>query len=248
MLVFSAPLYPAIIYFSQSLTKIKIFNETYKDNFIINFYIKIYINDKHFQRDSLLLLIYILKLLYSNVFFKTKPKTTMSNPNLEPVEGITLEQWADANAKLTSGASSDDVCKNLGIDAPKWDRVNNEWLARMKNDTTFTISQKYAAAFNTSASGNLGTGAASAAESISFEKYVEAMVAQDVLGKQGRDAQDILKDFGMTVADYSNVSAFWSGKMMSDFSLAMKMQTLMNEYKAKYESMSGPGSASDIDF
>jgi hypothetical protein len=166
---------------------------------------------------------------------------------LEPVEGVTLEDWAAANAKMTSGTTKDEVCTLLGIDAPKWDRVNEEWLARMKNDTSFTISTKYAAAFNQSASGNLGKGAASAAQSISFEKYIEAMVAQDVLGKQGRDAQDVLKDFGMTVADYSNVSSYWSGQMMSDFSLAMKMQTLMNEYKAKYEAMK-TDSHSDLDF
>lgn len=166
---------------------------------------------------------------------------------LEPVEGVTLEDWAAANAKMTSGTTQDEICKLLGIDAPKWDRVNNEWLTRMKNDTSFTISTKYAAAFNQSASGNLGKGAASAAESISFEKYIEAMVAQDVLGKQGRDAQDVLKDFGMTVADYSNVSSYWSGKMMSDFSLAMKMNNLMNEYKAKYEAMK-TDSHSDLEF
>lgn len=166
---------------------------------------------------------------------------------LEPVEGVTLEDWAAANAKMTSGTTKEEVCKLLGVDAPKWDRVNEEWLTRMKNDTSFAISTKYAAAFNQSASGNLGKGAASASEAISFEKYVEAMVAQDVLGKQGRDAQDVLKDFGMTVADYSNVSAHWSGKMMSDFSLAAKMQTLMNEYKAKYEAMK-PDSHSDLDF
>ena len=166
---------------------------------------------------------------------------------LDPVEGVTLEDWAAANAKLTSGSTADEICKLLGIDAPKWDRVNQEWLTRMKNDTSFTISTKYAAAFNQSATGNLGKGSASAGESIPFEKYVEAMVAQDVLGKQGRDAQDVLKDFGMTVADYSNVSSYWSGKMMSDFSLAMKMQTLMNEYKAKYESMK-TDSHGDLEF
>lgn len=166
---------------------------------------------------------------------------------LEPVEGVTLEDWATANAKMVSGTTKEEICSLLGIDAPKWDRVNEEWLARMKNDTTFTISTKYAAAFNQSASGNLGKGGASAGQAISFEKYVEAMVAQDVLGKQGRDAQDILKDFGMTVADYSNVSSHWSGKMMSDFSLAMKMQTLMNEYKAKYEAMK-PDTHSDLEF
>lgn len=166
---------------------------------------------------------------------------------LEPVEGVTLEDWAAANAKMTSGTSQDEICKLLSIDAPKWDRVNAEWLTRMKNDTSFTITTKYAAAFNQSASGNLGKGAASAAESISFEKYIESMVAQDVLGKMGRDAQDVLKDFGMTVADYSNVSSYWTGKMMTDFSLGMKMQTLMDEYKKKYEAMK-TDSHSDLEF
>jgi len=147
---------------------------------------------------------------------------------LDPVEGVTLEDWAAANAKMTSGTTQEEICKLLAIDAPKWDRVNAEWLTRMKNDSSFTISTKYAAAFNQSASGNLGKGSASAAESISFEKYIESMVAQDVL-------------------DYSNVSSYWSGKMMSDFSLAMKMQTLMNEYKAKYEAMK-TDSHSDLEF
>lgn len=168
--------------------------------------------------------------------------------NLEPVEGVSLEQWAGVNAKLTSGTSTEDAIKSIGIDMPKWDRVNNEWLSRMKNDTSFTIATKYAAAFNTTASGNLGEGLKVNAESIPFEKYVESMVAQDVLGKQGRDAQDVLKDFGMTVADYSNVSSYWSGKMMSDFSLAAKMSSLMEQYKKKYESMQGSGANDDLQF
>ncbi|MEO8447776.1 MAG: DUF6620 family protein [bacterium] len=168
--------------------------------------------------------------------------------NLDAVEGISLEQWAGVNAKLASGTSTDDAIKDIGADMPKWDRVNAEWLARMKNDTSFTIATKYAAAFNTNASGNLGSGAGISAESIPFEKYIESMVAQDVLGKQGRDAQDVLKDFGMTVADYSNVSSYWSGKMMSDFSLAAKMAQLDAEYRKKYESMQGPGSHEDISF
>jgi hypothetical protein len=117
----------------------------------------------------------------------------------------------------------------------------------MRNDTSFVISTKYSAAFNQSATGNLGSGAGITADSIPFEKYIEAMVAQDVLGKQGRDAQDVLKDFGMTVADYSNVSSYWSGKMMSDFSLAMRMQSLMSEYQQKYQNMK-TDSHSDLEF
>ena len=168
----------------------------------------------------------------------------MSNSILDPVEGITLDQWAAVNAKLASSVPKEEAIKDLGVDMPKWDRVNEEWLTRMRNDTTFTISTKYAAAFNVNASGNLGSGAQVSStgtsvtgESFSFEKYIECMVAQDVLGKQGRDAQDILKDFGLTVADYSNISSYWSGKMMSDFSLASRMMQLDAEYRHKYNQM-----------
>ena len=172
----------------------------------------------------------------------------MSNPLLDPVEGITLDQWAGVNAQLASGTSKEDAIKTLGVDMPKWDRVDNEWLTRMRNDTSFVISQKYAAAFNTTATGNLGSGSQISADSFPFEKYIEVMVAQDVLGKQGRDAQDILKDFGLTVADYSNISSYWSGKMMSDFSLAMKMSQLDAEYRKKYESMAPGNTHTDIEF
>ncbi|RPI16095.1 MAG: hypothetical protein EHM58_12690 [Ignavibacteriae bacterium] len=172
----------------------------------------------------------------------------MSNPLLDPVEGITLDQWAGVNAQLASGTSTEDAIKGIGVDMPKWDRVNNEWLTRMRNDTSFVISQKYAAAFNTTATGNLGSGSQVSADSYPFEKYIEVMVAQDVLGKQGRDAQDVLKDFGLTVADYSNISSYWSGKMMTDFSLAMKMSQLDAEYRKKYESMAPGNAHSDIEF
>jgi hypothetical protein len=175
----------------------------------------------------------------------------MGNPLLDPVEGITLEQWAGVNASIVAGTTTEEAIKTIGCDAPKWDRVNNEWLTRMRNDTTFTISKIYGAAFTAAPTPPAAASSGSAPvspESCPFEKWIESMVAQDVLGKQGRDAQDVLKDFGMTVSDYSKISAYWNGKMMTDFSYAMKMQTLMNEYKAKYESMSGGNAHTDIDF
>ncbi len=176
----------------------------------------------------------------------------MGNPLLDPVEGVTIEQWAGVNAKIVAGTPTDEAIKEIGIDAPKWDRVNNEWLTRMRNDTSFTISRIYSAAFNAApaapAAAATGGAAPVSPESYPFEKWIEAMVAQDVLGKQGRDAQDVLKDFGLTVSDYSKVSAYWNGKMMTDYTYAMKMQTLMNEYKAKYESMGAGNAHKDLDF
>ena len=180
----------------------------------------------------------------------------MGNPLLDPVEGITLDQYGHACSWLTKGATKDDIIKVFGIDMPKWDRVEEEWKSRMKNDKTFTVTMAFSGAYTGAPPMPAVSGSSSAATQKSnidptkfpFDKYVEAMVAQDVLGKMGRDAQDVLKDFGLTVADYSNVSAYYSSQMMTNPGLAMQMQNLMNMYKPKYEEMQGSGSASDIDF
>lgn len=160
----------------------------------------------------------------------------MSNV-LEPVEGITVELWAKAQAKLASGGTQQDAYDICGVHADKWDRVSAEWLARLSNDTDFKIMPIYSAAFTSGASGNFGSGADTNENTLSLEKLAEAMAAQDVLCRQGRDAQSVLADFGMTVTDYSNVSSFWFGKMATDGELAMKFATLSEEYAKKYEAM-----------
>lgn len=170
----------------------------------------------------------------------------MSNV-LEPVEGITVEKWAAAQAKMASGGTLEDAYNICGVDAAKWDRVSNEWLARMSNDTEFKIMPIYSAAFNQSATGNFGGGSATDDNTIPFEKFVEAMAAQDVLTRQGKDPQAVLADFGMTISDYSNISSHWFGKMATDMNLATKFATLQAEYTAKYENMMGD-THSDLEF
>ena len=166
---------------------------------------------------------------------------------LAPIEGISCELWAKANARLASGGTLEEAYQICGCDAAKWDRVSAEWLARMSNDTEFKIMPIYSAAFNTSATGNMVVGSETNDETISFEKFIEAMAAQDVLGRQGRDAQSVLADFGMTVADYSNISSHWFGKMAGDMNLAIKFSELQNEYTQKYEAMAGD-SHGDLEF
>jgi hypothetical protein len=169
---------------------------------------------------------------------------------LEPVEGISFEDWAKANAKLASGGNVDELAKELGIDRPRWDRANEEWLARMKNDKTFTLSMKYAGIFNKNAEGNLPKKENFTENTYPLEKYAEVMVAMDYLGRQGRDAQDVLKDFGLTVADYSNLSSYWTKKIMfSPLGIGMKFQTVMMEHRAKYEKIiQNDGTHNDIEF
>ncbi len=155
---------------------------------------------------------------------------------LAPVEGISFDDWAKANAQLASGKTVEEIIKTLGVDRPRWDRANEEWLARLKNDKTFTLSMKYSSIFNGTAAGNLPPKKEFTESTYPIEKYAEVTVAMEFLGKQGRDAQDVLKDFGLTVADYSNLGSFYTKKIfMSPMGLGMKLQNLIMEYRAKYE-------------
>ncbi len=169
---------------------------------------------------------------------------------LEPVEGISFEDWAKANAGLASGKQVEEIIKLIGVDRPRWDRANEEWLARMKNDKTFTLSMKYASIFNNAAAGNLPHKKDFNDGTYPIEKYVEVIVAMDYLGKQGRDAQDVLKDFGLTVADYSNLSSYYTKKIfLSPMGTGMKFQNLIMEYRAKYEKIiKEDGTHDDIEY
>ena len=45
---------------------------------------------------------------------------------LAPVEGITFENWAKANAALASGKPIEEIISSMGIDRTRWDKVNEE--------------------------------------------------------------------------------------------------------------------------
>ena len=63
----------------------------------------------------------------------------MANSNLEPFEGISLKQWAGVNAKAGFRNFNRCAIKSIGVDMPKWDRLNAEWL---KNEVD-TIYYRY---------------------------------------------------------------------------------------------------------
>ncbi len=165
---------------------------------------------------------------------------------MEPVEGISCEDWAKVNAKIASGGDKDEAIKEIGVDSAKWDIVNNEWQTRMSNDTTFTISQIYGNAFNASATGNLGGTSDINDENFPYEKYVEIMVAQDKLTSIGKDPQEILASFGLTVIDWSNASAYWSQEFNQNTEKYYQQYT---EFTKKYEEKYKTGSVhGDIEF
>jgi hypothetical protein len=180
---------------------------------------------------------------------------------LDPIQGVTMEDWAGANAKIAAGTDLAQVLKVLGIEKPAWDTVSAEWMARMSQDTTFAISTVYGAAFTNpdigkfAAKGGAAKAPAKAAagggtDALSkvkndFELYVKIMTHQNVGASQGLDAAGVLKKYGLSVADWSNLGAHWTSKLTTDFTLATKMGELMTKYTAEF---SKPGAGDDISF
>jgi len=164
---------------------------------------------------------------------------------LDPVEGVSVEQWAQIQARLASGGDLDQLLATSGMDRAKWDRVSNEWNARMASDHTATIASVYGNAFVSSGQGQysaqaanavaVGTGGDLGQEPIPFERYVEIESAMGAAANRGEDAIAVLGQFGLSPIDWSNVGAFWSKRIYQQAThYAQRYHELKEHFDAKY--------------
>jgi hypothetical protein len=174
---------------------------------------------------------------------------------IEPVEGVSLDQWATAMVKIVNQKPLDQILGAMGIDQAKWDRVSAEWNARMSRDTTATIATAYGKAFTNSSAneGKFGSAAQNPGQGnppIPLEQYIEVMEAQNAGANHGKDASQILQSFGLSILDWSNLGSWFSAyfnenALKNDGALHKQWTALQEKYAAKYKS----GSAdSDIKF
>jgi hypothetical protein len=168
-----------------------------------------------------------------------------SGGGLDPVEGVTLEQWAHVQAALAGGANIDQLIAQARMDRPRWDRVSAVWMQRMTTDTTATIATAYGNAFAGAAQGQYGAQAAQAAaagvggnvgaEPMPFERFVEIQEAMGATARRGYDANAVLAHFGLSALDWSNAGMFWSKRMQQDARRYQELFTHYSDlYRAKY--------------
>lgn len=165
---------------------------------------------------------------------------------LDPVHGITLEDWAATNAKLASGAELDALLEVLGVEQPQWDEASTVWTARMSADTSFSIVTIYGNAFTNS---NIGKYAhadvamavvpdspAKAAAKDSLPLYAEIFCAQSTAYEFGIDGSQFVKDtWGLTLGDWGEIAAHWSTQMRDDVARMREFSALLDEYNQKYK-------------
>jgi len=177
----------------------------------------------------------------------------------EPVEGVTLETWAAINAAIVGGGNAEDIIKGSGIDKARWDRVSAEWNARMARDTTFAITTVYGNAFQAASQGKFNAYAKEAAAAraanrdvtmeppVSYEQYYEYLYEQAYAAKQGKDPVAALKSCGLTIVDWTDLSAFMGYIFTRDAGRNWaKYQDIHKRVEAKYAAKY-PGVKADLD-
>jgi len=197
---------------------------------------------------------------------QTMQQTAAANPEiLAPVEGVTVEMYAQIAARVAAGGLNQGAMMQLlaqhGLDYPTWDRAQKVWTDRMSKDTTFTITTIYGKAFQQAGQGQFGaagqaaaaTGydgtAAGGAEPIPFQRLCEIQGAMSAWSNSGQDVNALLKKhFNMTAMDWSNVSTWWMSKMTADVSMFDKYNTSCEAYQAKWQSQAPQRSDDDIKF
>lgn len=189
----------------------------------------------------------------------------MSNPLLEPIHGITLEDYSAACAKLGSGMSEDAVVKALGVELPVWQEANLLWPERMKQDSSFQIVTLFGQYFGQADqhpkfSGLQATPAAGAnaanVEKIKADRsyYEELEVARQVAYDYGHDgAQWIVDNHGIPLGDFQVAASIWNDQIQQELQRdAPGYMRRQDAYKAKYQQQfaqaQGGNVADDIEF
>ncbi len=67
----------------------------------------------------------------------------MSNPLLEPIHGVSLQDYGAISAKLAAGMSQSEIAKALGIEEALLEEASALWVTRMQEDESFEVTTKF---------------------------------------------------------------------------------------------------------
>jgi hypothetical protein len=161
------------------------------------------------------------------------PPTARSVPAggnvMAPIDGITFEQWARANGRLTAEVPMATVLASLKVDKARWDRANQQWTDRLAANT-LTMGTEYARHFRTAMEeeatrkGEPGTTGGSP-EPMPFEKWVDVQEASSAASARMPGL------YNMSRGDWGRVNAWWNQRVMAK----QVDQALYDRLSEKYE-------------
>ncbi len=168
------------------------------------------------------------------------------SPLLQPIEGVTVQTWAAVAATLsTLGDDRDAYHRTLAqhdLDATTYESAQAQWMLRMQSAhdpmAAAAIAQIYGAAFTEA---RTAAAPSDGAEPCTLERYAELMGAQGAWASDGHDVNAMLQQtFGMTAAQYSDIGAYWSQRILSDVQLSVRLNELIPRFEEQYRSTDDP--------
>ena len=66
----------------------------------------------------------------------------MSNPLLEPIHGVSLQDYSVISAKMASGVDEKEILNALGIEQAVFEEASALWIERIKKDGRIKINSE----------------------------------------------------------------------------------------------------------
>ncbi|MBS1913858.1 MAG: hypothetical protein JST22_17855 [Bacteroidetes bacterium] len=136
---------------------------------------------------------------------------------LEPIAGISLEQYAELSAKMSNCGGDLEVCAQIaaanGVDRATWEAAMNGWNARMYDPSTASAVVMAYYPLHQAAMKQF----APPPPEIAYEQYVTMYAT---VMKKGE--QTMFDTYNVTPQQWSQISGEWVGKLTSDKALADK--------------------------
>ncbi len=194
-------------------------------------------------------------------------KEDPNDPNMQPVHGITIFDYAAGAAKIGEGCTEEQICQTLGVERPMWDEAQTIWNNRMRDDRSFNVVNVYSNYFGkVKEHPKLGTLSPQNApvsnvpegeaqqhlERLESDKYYffEIQAAMEAAYANGIDgAQWLIDHLGLTVSQVNSTGV----KYMNDFNVMAEMMDYQEkkkkEYSERFAKENGTsGIVDDIDF
>jgi hypothetical protein len=188
----------------------------------------------------------------------------MANDYLEPIHGISLQDYAAMTKKISAGVDEALVFKAMGIDRAVWDEINTLWPQRMAEDPTFQVSALCGKYFADETphpkldglKADISSEGAANLERIKTNRYFfeELAGAREAANAYGLDgARWILENFGVNLADFQSVAMKY-GEENKKLDSAQLLEYLhyqgekKDEYAEKFAAEQGGNVADDVEF
>lgn len=154
-----------------------------------------------------------VRLALAAIFLIMAPAAFAGDDLPAPINGITFEEWAAGNARLSNEQSMADVLKTLGVDEKTWNATNEAFIEELRTgDPASYMYRRYGEVFADPAVGrfkDLKDTPAIKGKLATFEDFARVQAHLSVGSRAGEDPDKILKEHDLTVYEFSQEAKPW---------------------------------------